>query len=132
MNEFECFIFTPQGTLQESHLVSFVGRDATGSFGIRPKRFSFTTILEYGITKMKNSKGDQIYYAIAGGALEFRKEKLTIVTSYAVKSAEIEGLADELEAYITAERTRSDKIKLSIKKLDEEILKRLHKMGIGI
>ena len=47
-------------------VTSFVGTDASGSFGIQPGRARFMTILEYGLSRFHTTSGDWIYLACPG------------------------------------------------------------------
>ncbi len=59
---------------------SFVGRDASGGFGILPGRVSLMTVLEEGLSRFRVEGEDWQYLACPGGVLHFTGRELFLDT----------------------------------------------------
>ncbi len=91
-------------------------------------RYPLVTILKCSTAKLKLNDDSVLYLGISGGVLSFKSNILTIVTSFAIQSENIEDLTEALDVAIAKDEERSQKIQGYIQKLDDEILKRIKQL----
>ncbi|MEJ2115437.1 MAG: F0F1 ATP synthase subunit epsilon [Gammaproteobacteria bacterium] len=128
MNTFSIII---RGTLQHDyidHVISFVGEDNSGSFGILFGHARMMTSLVFGLARFKIIDGPWQYLAVPGAILYFNNNKLTLITRRYLKSDNYEQLALELHQSLLAEEEQLIDMKENIRRLDEEMLKRLREL----
>ena len=128
MNTFNCSIHCPSYSLKIDDVISFVGSDASGSFGIMAHRLPLVTILTFGIATLKKIDKSIEYLGLSGGVLSFKDNTLTIISLFAIKSRKLDKLANTLNDAVKGDEERSKKIRGYIQKLDEEIMKRIKEM----
>ncbi len=63
---------------------SFIGEDASGSFGLQAGHARFMTILEFGLARFRTAEADWQYLALPGALLYFAQG--TPVDRYATVS----------------------------------------------
>ena len=61
-----------------------------GQLGILPKHAPLLTILTAGEVKVKREAGDDLFFAVSGGWMEVRPDKVTILARTAERSDEID------------------------------------------
>jgi F-type H+-transporting ATPase subunit epsilon len=106
----------------------FIGRDESGSFGIRPGRFWLMTSLNYGLASFARQGGEtEMFLALPGGVLHFQDNVLSIASRTFFLGDTAEQVRAILARHIATEETRLQHIKTSIQKLDEAMLNRLLK-----
>jgi F-type H+-transporting ATPase subunit epsilon len=113
-------------------LVSFVGEDLSGSFGILAGRERFITCLSFGMTRLRASSGQTLYLALPGGVLYFSNDNLTISTRHFVVSDNFEQVLKTLQQDILDEEIQLQTLKKSFHALEKELMKRLLKTGESI
>ncbi len=128
LKSFTCKVYSPKNILTINEVSSFVGEDNSGSFGIMAGRYPLVTILKCSTAKLKLNDDSVLYLGISGGVLSFKSNILTIVTSFAIQSENIEDLTEALDVAIAKDEERSQKIQGYIQKLDDEILKRIKQL----
>ena len=125
MSTFELHL--QSGTQYEkfSDVISFVGEDNSGQFGILPHHARIMTCLIYGLAKFQQQNNEIEYLALPGGILYFTDNQLYICTRHYLRSTNYQTIltAMDNELYIEEEEVKS--IKESLHRLDEEMLKRL-------
>ncbi|MGD9153024.1 MAG: F0F1 ATP synthase subunit epsilon [Gammaproteobacteria bacterium] len=114
-------------------IMSFVGEDASGSFGILADHARIMTCLKFGLArfKYKNANTDEEYLALPGGLLYFNQNILIITTRYYLRSNDYDEISNALEEKSRSEREDIANIKETLHRLDEKILKRLWEMQQG-
>ncbi|MCA9796801.1 MAG: F0F1 ATP synthase subunit epsilon [Candidatus Eremiobacteraeota bacterium] len=112
-------------------VVSFVGEDASGQFGIQAGRHRFLTSLVFGLARFRGLDGDWTYVALPGGALYFCQGQLTISTSRFFLSNDFRQVESELERQLSLEESTLGEVKRSITRLEEEIFRRLRRLEAG-
>lgn len=104
---------------------SFVGEDASGSFGILADREHFVTVLVWGICRYRTNDGCWHYAALPGGVLSFLEGTLTICTRHFLQSDDATELEKRLDAEIAAEESSRRAISDLIHTMDRELLRRM-------
>lgn len=126
MNTFRLEIQSPVSDTESfTDVVSFTGRDSSGSFGILAHAERRLTALKFGLASFRCLDGRQEYLAVPGGLLYFVNNELFITTRKYVRSPDFEKITKALENEIKAAESLSLDTRRSLRKLDQEILKRL-------
>ena len=108
-------------------VVRFTGRDAAGSFGILANASRRMTVLGFGLARFQTASGTE-YLAGAGGLLYFVDNELQISTTSYVRSSGLQEISAALDVQFRNEETELHEIKQSLRRLDEEILKRMYEL----
>lgn len=110
-------------------VVEFVGRDSSGSFGILANAERRMTVLAFGLASFHLTSGQQEYLALPGGLLYFKENQLRIATQNFVRSPDLAEVMAALREEIRASEVVLQETRKSIRRLDEEILKRLSRLN---
>ncbi len=108
---------------------SFVGEDASGSFGILAGREHLVTVLTCGLCRYRTNDGRWHYVALPGGVLSFSEGTLTICTRRLLQSDDATELEKRLDAEIAAEESSRRAISDLIHTMDRELLRRMIRLG---
>lgn len=104
---------------------SFTGRDDSGSFGILAGHARMIACLNYGLSWFCHQDGTKEYLALPGALLYFINNKLTINTRHYLKSTDYKIMVESLKNELRLEEENLRTMKLSLRRLDEEMLKYL-------
>lgn len=118
-------IQSPEKVERIENVVSFAARDSSGSFGILANAERRMTVLAFGLASFRLDHGGEEYLAVPGGLLYFSRNQLRITTHSFVRSADLARVANALKEEIHASEDVLAETRKSIRRLDEEILKRL-------
>ncbi|MCL9682866.1 F0F1 ATP synthase subunit epsilon [Legionella maioricensis] len=117
-------------------VVSFVGEDASGQFGILANHARMMTCLKFGLAWFRDEHNETDYLAVPGAVVYFNKNQLYIVTRHYVRHKEYQAIHSALEKELQFEEENLLSIKDSLHRLDEAMLKRLWELkrqnGYGI
>jgi F-type H+-transporting ATPase subunit epsilon len=108
--------------------VSFVGEDASGSFGILPGHARFMTVLIFGLARLRCAGSGWEYLALPGGLLYFAGNELYLSARRYVRDADYTRISTALRERLRAEETQLHEVKQSLDRLEEEMLTRLWRM----
>lgn len=114
-----------------ANLVSFVGEDATGSFGIMANHARMMTFLNFGLAYFRYASGEKEFLALPGGLLYFVGNELKIHTRDYLRSTHYEEILSTLEHEFRAQEEALKSVKDSLHQLEEEVFRRLWKMKRG-
>ena len=106
-------------------IISFNGRDSSGRFGILAQAERRISALTFGLANFRHLSGQQKYLALPGAVLYFRNNELLIATQKFVVSSDFATITAALENEIRIVESMSVETRQSLRRLDEEILKRL-------
>ncbi|MDE2310801.1 MAG: F0F1 ATP synthase subunit epsilon [Betaproteobacteria bacterium] len=110
-------------------VTSFVGEDASGSFGIRARHERMATALSYGLARYQWQQGIWRYLAFPGGILYFVNNTLYISTRRFLHDADYERISSGLLEQLLKEEEELRVIKESLYRLEQEMFRRLWQMG---
>ncbi len=110
-------------------VVSFVGVDLSGSFGILANHGRVMTGLNYGLARYRVQYGGIHYLAFPGGILYFVDNHLQISTRRFIVDADYQRISAGLLEQLLAEETELKRIKDSLGQLEQEMFRRLWQMG---
>ena len=112
-----------------NHVVSFVGEDDSGSFGILAGHERMITLLGFGLARFRVTNRPWEYLAIPGGVLYFASDQLFISTRRYLRGENYEQITGGLRRELLTEEEALREIKQSIRRLEEEMFRRLWKVG---
>jgi F-type H+-transporting ATPase subunit epsilon len=108
--------------------VSFVGEDASGSFGILAQHARMMTSLVFGLARFRRVEGSWTYLALPGGLAYFRDNTLSIVTRRFFLDDDYDRISRTLTEELLAEETKLSAIKQSLRHMEEDLLKQMWQM----
>ena len=109
-------------------VTSFVGEDASGSFGILPGHARFMTALMFGLARYRIHAGDWQYMAVPGAWLYFVDNCLEIVSRRYLRDENYARINAMLEEQLRAEEEELRATKESLHRMEEEFFRRLWEM----
>lgn len=107
---------------------SFVGIDASGSFGILPGRARFLTVLEYGLARYARIDGPRQYLACPGGVLYLADDELLVNTRRYLRDDDFGRISALLAGQLAQEEAQLRALKDNLLRLEYELLRRLRKL----
>jgi F-type H+-transporting ATPase subunit epsilon len=112
-------------------VVSFVGQDRSGSFGILADHQRMMTMLSFGLSRYRTTDDVWHYVALPGGLLYFLDNVLTLSTRRYIRDDDSTRISRALEEQLFAEEESLRTVKESLSHLEEEMFRRLWRMGRG-
>jgi F-type H+-transporting ATPase subunit epsilon len=106
-------------------VTSFVGEDISGSFGILPGHTRMMTSLAIGLSRFRTGGEDWQYVATSGALLYFKNNILTLSTRHFFIDTDYMRISSALETQLLEEESRLKLQKHSLRRMEEEVLKRL-------
>lgn len=125
MKTFALLLHDTTSAKRIENVASFVGEDATGSFGILAGHAYFMTCLELGLARFRCLEGDWQYLAQPGGLLVFQDNVLSLCTRRYFLDADYARITEALTRQLLAEEESLREVKKSLAQLEQEVLKRL-------
>lgn len=129
MNSFALILRDAASTKRVEDVASFVGEDASGSFGLLPGHAYFMTCLELGLARFRCRDGDWQYLALPGGVLVFRDNLLSVCTRRYFIDADYGRITEALTRQLLAEEESLREVKKSLAQLEQEVMRRLWRLG---
>jgi len=106
-------------------VISFVGADASGQFGILPRHARMITVLGYGLARYRTADGDWRYLALPGAVLRFGDDRLSITARRYVHGTDYQRIRQSLDAELRADEARLGKLKTQLIRLEREMFRKL-------
>lgn len=128
MNFTLCLLDTVH-TTERDDVVSFVGEDASGSFGLMAGHERFATALVFGLARFRCADKAWHYVAMPGGVLYFANNKLTVSSRHFIVDRDHERISDVLHTQLLAEEQQLLSLKKSLHNMEGELFKRLWQAG---
>jgi len=110
-------------------VTSFVGEDASGSFGILAGHARMMSLLIIGLARFRIGEGAWQYLALPGAVLYFHNNTLTLSTRHYLLDDDYMRISQALQQQLLAEEEKLHIMKESLHHMEEEVLKRLWEMG---
>jgi F-type H+-transporting ATPase subunit epsilon len=110
------------------NVVSFVGEDDSGSFGILSGHGRMMTLLGFGLARFRVIDQDWEFLALPGALAYFVDDQLYLNTRRYLRGKDYERLSVLLRKELLAEEEALREMKQSMRRLEEEMFKRLWKM----
>lgn len=110
-------------------VVSFVGEDVSGSFGILAGHDRIITSLVFGLARFRTERGGPWQYlAMPGAMLYFTENKLHINTRRYLRSDDYENISQALVDILAVEEQDLLEMKRNLHRMEESIMRRLLEM----
>jgi F-type H+-transporting ATPase subunit epsilon len=106
-------------------VVSFVGEDASGSFGIQAHHARFMTTLVFGLAKFRREHEDWQYLALPGAVLYFDNNELTISTRHFLIDQDLERIGALLDQQLITEEENLQTTRDSLHRMEQAMIKRM-------
>jgi F-type H+-transporting ATPase subunit epsilon len=107
------------------NVASFVGTDASGSFGILPGRTRFMTVLDYGLSRFRMADGNWVYLACPGAVLNFADDRLAVNARRYLCDQDYERISGLLAGQLAQEEDALKSVKDNLQNLEQELYRRL-------
>ena len=107
---------------------SFVGVDASGSFGILAGHARMMTCLAGGLARFRKADGTWRHLAHPGAALYFAENQLYLSTRRYLHDADYTRIRTSLHHELLAEEAKLTGVRESLRHLEDEMLKRIWAM----
>ena len=125
MNQFVLNLFDATHEQRITGVSSFVGEDASGSFGIQPNHARFMTTLVFGLARFRLGAEDWQYLALPGAVVYFNHNELTISTRHFLIDTDLERISTLLEQQLITEEENLRATRESLHRMEQAILKRM-------
>jgi F-type H+-transporting ATPase subunit epsilon len=116
-------------TQRIEQVTSFVGEDATGSFGILAGHARMMTSLVFGLARFRAGENVWQYLALPGAVLYFNDNELSLSTRRYLVDDDYERISIALHEQLLAEEQELRELKKSLHHMEEEVLRRLWEIG---
>lgn len=110
-------------------VTSFVGEDASGSFGIQAGHARLMAILKIGLARFRVGEGSWTYLASPGAVLYFHGNTLTLSTRRYLLDEDYMRISRALQEQLLAEEETLQAMKESLHQMEQAILRRLWELG---
>jgi F-type H+-transporting ATPase subunit epsilon len=110
-------------------VTSFVGEDASGSFGILPGHARLLTVLVTGLARFSVGPDSWQYLAVPGALLYFQDNVLTLSTRRYLLDADYMRISQALQQQLLAEEAQLHAMTTSLHRMEEAMLQHLWDMG---
>lgn len=110
------------------NIASFVGEDDSGSFGVWPGHARMMTVLTTGLARFRTVAGAWEYLAVPGAVVYCRDNELRLCTRRYLRDADFERIGTALRDQLMAEEQALEQVKHRLRRLEEEMLKRIWMM----
>lgn len=112
-------------------VTAFVGLDATGSFAIMANHQRMMTSLQFGLARFRTGDDEWQFLALPRAVLYFVDNELFVNTRRYLRDRDYSRMTLALDEQLKAEEATLHALKESIHRLEEEMFKRLWKLGRG-
>ncbi len=106
MSSFNLNLFDIYHQQRMTGVSSFVGLDASGSFGILPNHARFMTTLVFGLARFCLGSDNWQYLAVPGAVLYFNNNELTISTKHFLCDTDFDRISSLLEQQLSTEEDK--------------------------
>jgi F-type H+-transporting ATPase subunit epsilon len=110
-------------------VISFVGEDSSGGFGIQAGHGRIMTSMSFGFARFRIRSGDWKYLALPGALLYFDDDILTLSTRHFVLDDDYQRISDVMRDELLAEEVELKDLKESLRRMEEEFLRRIWQLG---
>ncbi|MEJ2552528.1 MAG: F0F1 ATP synthase subunit epsilon [Gammaproteobacteria bacterium] len=109
-------------------VTSFVGEDDSGSFGIQAGHARMMASLRFGLARYRRGEEPWQYLALPGALLYFVDNQLFLNTRHFVRDDDYSRINTVLREQLHQEEAGLQRIKESLRRMEEEMLKRLREI----
>ena len=128
MNSFLMHLQSATQYEQIENVVSFVGEDDSGSFGILPGHGRMMTLLVFGLARFRVVNRDWGFLALPGALAYFVDGQLYLSTRRYLRDEDYERISTALSEQLLAEEENMRGMKEQLLRMEQEMLRRLSEM----
>lgn len=110
-------------------VTSFVGEDASGSFGILAGHARMMASLIIGLARFRVGAAAWQYLALPGAVLYFNDNLLTLSTRHYLRDDDYTRVSQALAQQLLAEEEKLQSMKKSLRHMEEDVLKHLWELS---
>ncbi len=130
MNSFTLELHDSQQSERIEGVLSFVGEDSSGSFGILANHARMMTTLVYGLARYRvGKKGVWQYLAMPGAVLWFSDNTLSICCRHYLRDENYERISHRIEEELLTEEQELRELHESLEQMEEAMLKQMWELG---
>jgi F-type H+-transporting ATPase subunit epsilon len=129
MHTFTLYLQDAIHSEQIDKVESFVGEDASGSFGILAGHGRMMTSLVFGLARFRAADRPWEYLALPGAVLYFVNNRLYVSTRRYLRDANFDRISEAMERQLVAEEENLRNTKEQLHHMEEAVLKRLWQIG---
>ena len=108
---------------------SFVGTDASGSFGVQAGHERLLTSLVFGLARYRVAGEPWQYVAVPRALLYMREGELYLSARRYFRDADYQRMSAALTAQLRKEENELEQVRDSLRRMEEAMLKRLWELG---
>lgn len=131
MNGFVVLLQSATQSERLEQVVSFVGEDASGSFGLMKGHGRFVTSLVFGMARVKYLDGRREYLALPEAVAYFDCDVLTLSSRRYLRDADYSRISRRLRDELVQEETKLAELKHSLEQMERAMMMRLWRLGRG-
>lgn len=131
MRTMTLYLLQSTGSGRFDGVTSFVGEDASGSFGILPGHSRMMTALVTGLARFRVGDNEWHFLALPGGIIQGGGDMLTLCTRRCLHDTDVQRMGALLAELQRAEEETLGGIRESLHRLEEEMLRRLREIERG-
>lgn len=128
MNTFPMHLESTTQYERVENVISFVGEDDSGSFGVLPGHARMMTLLRFGLARFRVLGEDWEYLALPGALAYFLDGEFHLSTRHYLRDKDYDRISTALEQELLVEENNLQVVKQSLHRLEEEMFKRLWKL----
>lgn len=113
------------------NVTAFVGHDASGCFGIMAGHHRMMTHLFFGLARFRTGDREWQFLALPGALLYFAHNELFLNTRRYLRDRDYTRITQGLDDQLRTEESTVRQVKESLRRLEEEMFKRLWSSGRG-
>lgn len=125
MNSFVLNLYDSSHEQRITGVTTFVGEDASGSFGIQAHHARFMTVLVFGLARFRLATEQWQYLALPGGIVYFNKNELMLSTRYFLMDSDLERICSLLDQKMAAEEDNLKASRESLQRMEQAMFKRM-------
>ena len=129
MNGFLVSLHSATQSERLEQVASFVGEDASGSFGLMRGHARFVTSLVFGMARVRYLDGRREYLALPEAVAYFEGDVLTLSSRRYLRDADYSRISRRLRDELLQEETQLVEIKHSLEQMERAMLVRLWRLG---
>lgn len=125
MRTFAVHLLAGDRSQRLDEIVSFVGIDESGSFGLMAGHERFMTVLVFGLASLRFADGSRRYAGLPGGVLRFVDGELRISTRRFLLGDEAAAIGERMSREMLAEEHALARLRSRLRQLEAGALHRL-------
>ncbi|MDP5292603.1 hypothetical protein Q9290_09935 [Oceanimonas sp. CHS3-5] len=110
-------------------VTAFVGEDDSGSFSLLARHAPLVTVLTVGLARFRTGEQHWHYLALPGAVLHFEHNVLTLSTRRYWLDDDYQRISTTLQQCLLAEEEALHGMKESLRRLEDECLRRMWELG---